>query len=716
MGEQHRHRPEILDENDQRDIATLTELRADPRVEFLDLRELLRAESAQLLAEDAVVDTPESERWIHYPWRRLVVGLPGASAFRAIRLDRNRNKLTGAEQERLRAATIGVVGQSVGHSVAYALAMEGVCGRLRLADLDEIELSNLNRVPGTVLDVGQNKAVVTARRIAELDPYLPVEIFSAGVDENSVHEFLDGLSIVVEECDSLDIKLVLREAAAEHRIPLLMETSDRGLLDVERFDLEPDRPPFHGLLGGIRSADLRGLTAREKAPFVVRIFGADGLSARMAASMVEVGETVSSWPQLGSDVMLGAASVVAAVRRIGGGLPLASGRIRIDVDQHLDELVDPVVEPEPVWAATEDESAAASPIGRVLESARRAPSGGNTQPWSVRVVSDAPAVGDSAVQFELAPDYAAGLDVGFRGSAVAFGAAVHNARVTAAAHGVLGAHEFTDGAGAAGLTATLRLGTGADPDLAADYPHVLRRETNRQLGTGKPLAADVLAALTSVAEAEGARLHAVTAMDDLARAASLLGESDRVRYLTPRLHAEMLAEVRWPDDADQDTGIDARSLELTAAESAAYRIGARTDVMSLLRAWSAGAALGKYTGDRVRSSSAIVAITFPVLTNCELSRYARAGAAVQRVWIQAEQRGLAVQPISPVFLYARTRGELTAISPDFADTLASLQGGLLELLGVPEHETMALVLRLSYAAAATVRSRRRPVSHAGTSS
>jgi hypothetical protein len=29
-----------------------------------------------------------------------------------------------------------------------------------------------------------------------------------------------------------------------------METSDRGVLDVERFDLEPDRPIFHGLLPG----------------------------------------------------------------------------------------------------------------------------------------------------------------------------------------------------------------------------------------------------------------------------------------------------------------------------------------------------------------------------------------------------------------------------------------------------------------------------------
>ena len=28
-----------------------------------------------------------------------------------------------------------------------------------------------------------------------------------------------------------------------------MATSDRGLFDIERFDLDPDRPLFHGLAG-----------------------------------------------------------------------------------------------------------------------------------------------------------------------------------------------------------------------------------------------------------------------------------------------------------------------------------------------------------------------------------------------------------------------------------------------------------------------------------
>ena len=35
-----------------------------------------------------------------------------------------------------------------------------------------------------------------------------------------------------------------------------------------------------------------------------------------------------------------------------------------------------------------------------------------------------------------------------------------------------------------------------------------------------------------------------------------MAAADRIRYLTPRLHAEMFAELRWPDSPDADSGID----------------------------------------------------------------------------------------------------------------------------------------------------------------
>ncbi|MGW4531256.1 Rv1355c family protein [Nocardia sp. NPDC004340] len=706
-GSEEHYRPILLDESDPEHAARLADLLSDSTIEVRDLRADLRAEFASLVAPPEIFDSPESDRWAYYPWRRAVVALPGPRLLRTVRLDRNRNNLTRAEQEILGTQAIGVVGQSVGHAVAHVLAMEGTCGLLRLADFDTVELSNLNRLPGTLFDLGANKAVVAARRIAELDPYLPVEIFPTGVDEENIEAFLTGLDIVVEECDSFDMKLAVREGARRLRLPLVMHSSDRGLLDVERFDLEPEREPFHGLLGGVTAAELRGLSTRDKTPLMVRILDGRNLSATLAASMVEIGETLNSWPQLASDVQLGGSNVAAAVRRIGLGQELRSGRTRVDIEKSLDEIVEPELRDELVWPDGPDEQGPRSGVEAVLECAQRAPSGGNAQPWTLRADAD-------AVTIALAAEHSSMMDIGRRGSALAVGAALFNARAAAAAHGMLGESELRTGP-AGPLTAVLRWGSGADRELSQHYRALLDRRTNRGEGTGAPIPVEVVDGLRAVATRAGATLHLVTDRPGIESAARMLAESERTRYLTRDMHAEMTSELRWPGD-DLRTGMDLRTLDLRPDGLAKLEIAIRPDVMAHLRSWSGGTALVEDTLTKLRSSSAVAALTFPrpeLDDPSELVAYAQAGEALQRVWIAAEQSGLAVQPVSPVFLYARRPGELHTVSPEFADTLTSLQGRFLELLEVPGHETMALVLRLGYASEPAVRSGRRRIPSPG---
>ena len=80
------------------------------------------------------------------------------------------------------------------------------------------------------------------------------------------------------------------------------------------------------------------------------------------------------------------------------------------------------------------------------------------------------------------------------------------------------------------------------------------------------------------------------------------------------------------------------------------------------------------------ASSAVAVISVPGGT---LTDYARGGSAVEAVWITAQQRGLAVQPISPVFLYARDVDELAELSTSFADELDDLQKEFRQLVGMP---------------------------------
>ncbi|MBY6678478.1 Rv1355c family protein [Rhodococcus sp. BP-332] len=309
---------------------------------------ILDTTAEQLQSLDALLPTPSSElldeptRWVHYPWRRSLVRVLGPRGFRLLRLDRNRNKITVGEQDAARRLRVGVVGLSVGHAVAHTLALEGLCGELRLADFDDLDLSNLNRVPASVFDLGVNKAVLAARRIAELDPYLEVTTFPTGIDEATTDAFLADLDIVVEECDSIDAKVLVRQECRRRGIPVIMETSDGGVLDIERYDLEPDRPYFHGLLGDVDAAAVAGMTPREKAPLAGRILEMERITPRMAASLPDIGTTLSTWPQLGSDVALGGASVAAVVRLFGRGTPPPSGRVRVGLEAIIEStLVDP---------------------------------------------------------------------------------------------------------------------------------------------------------------------------------------------------------------------------------------------------------------------------------------------------------------------------------------------------------------------------------------
>ena len=695
------------------DVATrghrevLRVLREDSSLQVLDRLEEQREQLSQILPTPTKRMMEEGSRWVYYPWRKSVVRLLAPRAFSTLRLDRNRNKLTREEQARQRTLRIGVVGLSTGHTIAHVLAMEGLAGELRLADFDTLDLSNLNRIPASVLDLGINKALVAARRIAEIDPYLRVEVLPEGINADNLANFLDGLDLVIEECDSLDIKFLVREAARERGIPVIMETSDRGVLDVERFDLEPDRPIFHGLLGDMDSTTLSGLSMAEKAPFVMRLVGVRDASSRGAASLLEVGQTITGWPQLGSEVTLGAATAAAAVRRIGLAGELPSGRVRFDVEEILEGLAPVVVDtraqddlrlPAPHDPPVESDD----PIELIVDAARRAPSGGNVQPW--RFEADA-----GEVRFFMLPERTSAMDVRHRGSLTALGAALFNARVAAAALHQLGPVKLFPSGTASNHVATMQLGHATDLGLAPLNDYLLARVANRRMGRPTPIDPPTAALLAAGVQREGARLHLVTERDHIGECAAVLAESDRMRFLLPTVHQQMLAELRWPGRDSLEEGLDVRSLDMDPGSLAALELVGRPDVMEHLADWRGGKALGLRTQAAVGSSSALAFITVP---KADPSWYLRGGAALERFWLLAEMHGLAVQPAAPVFLYAEDEGDLLALGGErHLDDLFRLSGRFDQLWGLNDGEAAIMLLRVFHAPPPSVHSVRLPLAH-----
>jgi len=675
-------------------------IRADPSTIILDSTESLAHQIAALRPEPTL---GWAVHWAYFPWRRTMVALPDPDLFRRLRFDRNRFQITTHEQQRFAEIRIGVAGLSVGHSVALTLAMEGLCGFLRLADFDHLELSNLNRLPATVLDLGVNKAVVAARRIAEVNPYLSVQVDERGVQQSSVAEFVDDLDIVVDECDSLDIKIELRLAARERRIPVLMATSDRGLFDVERFDIDPDLDIFHGLLGATDPTELHGLSSRDKAPFVMRILEAHELSSRLAASLVETERTVSTWPQLASEVSLGAASVATAVRRIVRGEPVPSGRTRIDLDRALAGMRPPLpgneaAHTDPPPAAEPKPAKGSSALDAIVDAIRLAPSGGNSQPW---IVTQYP----GRIEISELIEGPTAMDVGFRGTHVAIGAAAFNAAVAAAACGVGGPIDIVDDPATGHPRVSIHLGRSTDDELAGYYDAMVDRMSNRTVGVRETIADDEFSALHDAVTSQGGRLVLATDPGQLAELGEIFAASDRLRYLVPALHQQMASELSWPGRDPLDRGIDVRTLALDSTDLVKLSVATRPDVMALLSRWGVGDALGDHTRDRIRDASGLVAVT---VRNDSAADYVIGGMAMERLWVTATRFGLGVYPVSPVFMYARTDDELSLLAPGHIDELRALRDRFGHIMGIDLAEALILVLRVVHHPGAAVRSERLP--------
>ena len=547
--------------------------------------------------------------WAFYPWSRRLVHVLPEPLHRELRLDRNRYAITDDEQQRLTGLSVAVAGLSVGRAVVSTMAHEGIGGELRLADFDVLDLSNLNRVAGGVADVGVSKVVLAAREVAELDPYVRVVAYPGGVEETTIADFVAGADVVVDECDDLEMKVRLREHARAAGVPVVMATSHRGMLDVERFDLEPDRPTFHGLLGDVSSSALGGLTTKQKVPYVIRILDPASLTDRAAASMVEVKESVSTWPQLASDVALGGAMVANAVRRIALGELTASGRFYADLDElTADGRQAPLAPAPPAQPAPRrpapvpmPPAGAGAPSAEemrfVVACASSAPSGGNMQPWRFEARS-------GAIRAWVDPTRSSLLDFRNRAALLALGAALEAAIIGARALGFAPAPRPV---AADGPVWELALERGADSPRRDGRAGPVAALLQPAHGLSRPIPDAELARLAR----RGAPLDTrVVAGDALAELGAALGALDRVRFLSPRLRRDLIGELRFTAHEAQASrdGIDVASLELDGADLAAMDVLRTGAGMDLLARLDRGRGLGNASRDAFAGSAGAIVL------------------------------------------------------------------------------------------------------------
>jgi len=300
--------------------AQLNELRANVEDEILSI------ESRNLLSSDSPEAPLEYGNWMYFPIRRKCIQILPKADFIELRTSRNRLKITREEQLELSKKTIAVIGLSAGNAVVNALVSERICGRLILFDFDICELSNLNRLNAGIFELGLSKCLIAANSILERDPYIEIEIYETGFKNSVEHaSLIEKVDIVIDECESFEVNILLRQLAKKFHKPLLMHTSERGITDIERFDISKDLPIFHGLLEGIDLGD------RNKV--LLSIINPGIVSERMLSSFAELGKSLKSWPQLATEVFAGGANLASIARMILLNQKVRGGRYFFNIEE-----------------------------------------------------------------------------------------------------------------------------------------------------------------------------------------------------------------------------------------------------------------------------------------------------------------------------------------------------------------------------------------------
>ncbi|MCD6012545.1 MAG: hypothetical protein K0Q79_2407 [Flavipsychrobacter sp.] len=677
--------------------------------------------------------------WVYYPWSARLVHMLDEQEFIELRTAANRNKITIKERDILATKKVGVIGLSVGQSVSVTLAMERGCGELRLADFDTLELNNLNRIRTGVHNLGLFKAYSVAREIAEIDPFFKVICYTDGITDDNINDFFtkDGnLDVVIDECDGIHVKIQCRKKAKELQIPVLMEASDKGTLDVERYDLEPDRPILHGWLDHLKldMEFLRGLkTAEEKLPYMLPMLGLETLSTRLKASIVEIENTLTTWPQLASAVTLGGAITADTCRRLFLDQFTASGRYFIDLDRLVPDTRPrkefEVATPPPPLTSVEMGQMVNDALGKLpasqlslksevitelVNAAISAPTAGNNQPWKWHYKN-----GYLFLFHERNRSFSFG-DFEDMASFIGLGAAIENLELKAAQKGVgTKVHSFPL-QGNRKMVAAIQFANQVSqvlyqPQTLVQY--IGARCTNRTIAERVVIDEKIFDKLKdAVASVTGAELLIKTSESDLAELRDIMGASDRLRLLHPDGHYEFYnKELRWNAEQSRVTadGIDIATVDITPVEEVGIKMVRDPEVAQLLVDWNAGEALKKMTFKAIDGSSAVGLVTMP---NFSAANFLEGGRAMERLWLTATENNVSIQPMFAAILhFARLKHGDGVGMPDFMKTeFTHLYTRFENIFPDVRSKAHVFLFRLSISGIPQVRSYRIPVEKALT--
>lgn len=345
-------------------------------------------------------------------------------------------------------------------------------------------------------------------------------------------------------------------------------------------------------------------------------------------------------------------------------------------------------------------------LHHILDLARWAPSGDNTQPWRFEIIDEHHLL----IHAFDTRDHCV-YDLDGHPSQIALGALLETLAIAASAHGLRA--EFSRRADSPDTHPDYFVDLIPDSALMPDplLPHIRQRSVQRRpmritplSGSQKQALKDAVGKLYTVHWYEGAGQRW--------RLSKMMFDNAKLRLTLPEaypVHRDIIEwRARFSEDRvpDQALGLDAMTLKLMRWVMTSWR---RVDFFNT---YLAGHLIPRIEMDLL--PGLFCAAHFIILAPkvpAAIDDYVAAGRAVQRFWLTATCLGLQLQPeMTPLIFsrYARTGVEFS-VAPRARDAAANIRAQLQAVLG-PHTENAVFMGRIGSGPAAPARSLRLPLS------
>jgi molybdopterin/thiamine biosynthesis adenylyltransferase len=607
---------------------------------------------------------------------------------------RNLGWVTEAEQESLRNKRIAIAGMGgVGGSHLLTLARLGI-GAFNIADFDQFELANFNRQAGaSVSHLGQPKLDVMCRMALDINPQLDLGKYPAGVDTDNLDDFLDGVDLYVDSLDffALEIRREVFAACYEKGIPSV--TAAPLGMGAALLCFLPGKMSFdeYFLLQGQSEEEqaLRFMLGLAPAPQHMSYLVDDSridFNARKGPSTPMACELCAGFAgTYALKILLNRGEVLAAPRGIhfdayrnklattwrpgGNNNPLQRLGLRIARKR---------VMASPSHGGGQQEQTRNTPMERILDLARWAPSGDNDQPWRFEIVDDAHVIIHANDTREWCV-----YDLDGTSSQIAVGALLETLAIAATGEGLRAEASLRPDSPEDAPLIDVRLVP--DPGVSSHVllPFIKARVTQRKPFTDRPLSSNQKQSLER-AVGDGFKVVWIEGKVGRRQMAKLLFHSAHIRLTTPEAFEVHRQNIEWGVQfSEKHIPEGALGIDLPTRKIMRWALQSWKRVQFMNR-FLAGTWLPRLQMDWRTALGC--AAHFMIVSDEPLESvedYLAGGRAMQRFWLEATRQGLQFQPEMTPMIFSRYVSQsrvFTTVAPE-QELATRLAGELSAILG-----------------------------------